>query len=81
MGDLMAILMTAAVFGVALGGLAWIAARVRRRGVSGGYSLMGVFDELWNPAAVHSRYEVVAQDEQPAPAPLPGDRPTTSTRG
>jgi len=59
-------------FAMILGGLAWMASRVRRRG--GGGSLMGPFDEIWHPAALQARIEIQVQDERPAPSPLPGDR-------
>ncbi|WP_460864857.1 hypothetical protein [Rhodococcus aerolatus] len=55
-----------------LGGLPWLARRGRG---GGGYTIMGPFDEMWHPAAVEARLEVLAQDERPAPAPSPGDPP------
>jgi hypothetical protein len=61
-----------ALFGAILGGLTWIAARAQRRG--GGASLMGPFEEIWQPAAHRARLETQVQNERPAPAPLPGDR-------
>ncbi|MBV8994463.1 MAG: hypothetical protein JO287_12385 [Pseudonocardiales bacterium] len=67
-----ALLAILAGFGIVFGSLAWIAFRVRRRG--GGESLMGPFDEIWHPAAHRARIEIHAQDERPAPNPLPGDR-------
>ena len=68
---MLAFVMVLAVFSAALGGLAWLAARVRRRG--GGDSLMGPFEELWHPAAQRARMEIQVQDERPAPAPAPED--------
>ncbi|MCU1666316.1 MAG: hypothetical protein QOI36_489 [Pseudonocardiales bacterium] len=35
MNDVLALIMVLAVFGVALGGLAWLALRVRHRGIGG----------------------------------------------
>jgi hypothetical protein len=72
--DVLALLIVMAIFGVSLGGLAWLARRVRRRGVGGDYSLMGPFDEMWNPAALRARIEVQVHDERAAPPPSPGDR-------
>ena len=72
MGDVLALVMDLAAFGVTLGGLAWLATRVRRRGL--GDSLMGPFDEIWHPAADRARIEIRVQDERPVPAPLPGDQ-------
>jgi hypothetical protein len=69
---LVALLMTLGIFGVVLGGLAWSASRIRRRG--GGASLMGPFDEVWHPAAHRTRIEIEVQEERPLPSPLPGDR-------
>ncbi|QJY47184.1 hypothetical protein [Pseudonocardia broussonetiae] len=67
-------LLTVAVLGAPLAGLVWLARRVRNRGTSGGYSLMGPFDELWHPAAVAARVEVQVQEERQEPSPAPGDR-------
>lgn len=80
MADALAVLLTVATFGVALGGLVWLAARVRSRGASGGYSLMGPFDEMWNPAALDARIEIQRHDERQAPAPLPGGQPRASSK-
>ena len=74
MEHLLAALVLAAVFGGVPAVLALLARRVRRRGAAGGYSLMGPFDEVWHPAALDARLDVVAQEERPAPAPSPGDR-------
>ena len=60
----------AAVF-VILGGLARLAARARRRGISG--SVLGTFDEMFHPAAHESRIEVQVQIERKAPLPSPDD--------
>ncbi len=72
MGDALAVLLTAATVVVVLGGLVGLALRVRRRGAAGGYSIMGVFDEMWHPAALDARIEIQVRDERQAPAPLPG---------
>lgn len=72
MNGLLSLMVILAGFAMILGGLAWMASRVRRRG--GGDSLMGPFDEIWHPAALQARIEIQVQDERPAPSPLPGDR-------
>jgi hypothetical protein len=54
-------------------GFAVVATRARRRGTGGG--LLGVFEQMWDPAAHRMGQETVAQEERPAPAPLPGDPP------
>ena len=72
MGTVVGALAVVVLFAVVLGGLAWAAGRVRRRG--GGESLMQPFDELWHPAAHQARLHVETQEEQPAPSPSPGDR-------
>ncbi|WP_232668314.1 hypothetical protein [Pseudonocardia sp. TRM90224] len=74
MADLLAFVVLVATFAAVLGGLAALAIRVRRRGLSGGYSLMGVFDELWRPGVAAARMDLVVQEERQAPSPAPGDR-------
>ncbi|WP_346053908.1 MULTISPECIES: hypothetical protein [Amycolatopsis] len=67
-------LVTAAFFAVILGGLPWLAWRVRRTGVGAG--LMGPFEEVWGyPEAHRARFEIEIQAERRAPAPSPGDPP------
>ncbi|MGH3765362.1 MAG: hypothetical protein ACRDS0_06955 [Pseudonocardiaceae bacterium] len=58
MGDILALLMVVALFGVA-----WAAWRGLRPGFvaaagAAGYSLMGPFDEMWHPAALQARIEI-----------------------
>lgn len=72
MSDAAATLLTVVTFALVLGGLVGLALRVRRRGAAGGYSIMGVFDEMWHPAALEARVEIQRHDERQAPAPLPG---------
>jgi hypothetical protein len=74
MADLLVLLAVIASFGGSLVGLAWLATRVRRRGTGGGYSLMGPFDDIWNPGALRARMEIEIHDERAAPSPSPGDR-------
>lgn len=71
--DLAGLLVIVAGLAVTIGGLPWLASRVRTRGVGG--SVLGPFDELWHPAAHRARLEFEQQHEQPAPAPSPGDPP------
>jgi hypothetical protein len=51
--------------------LAWAAARARRRGISG--SMMGIFDQLWHPAAAESHLEIHIESERKKPLPSPDD--------
>lgn len=74
MSDAVAVVLALAAVGGPVAGLAWLARRVRSRGTSGGYSLMGPFDELWHPAAVAARVQVQVQEERQEPSPAPGDR-------
>jgi hypothetical protein len=67
------LLATLAAFGLVLGGLPWLASRVRRRGTGGG--VLGPFEEMWHPAATRARVEIQAQEERRAPMPSPGDPP------
>jgi hypothetical protein len=73
MSQLVAALLVVGLFAGVLVGLVVLSRRARRRGVGGG--LMGVFDELYHPMAHQTQAEVRHQEERPAPAPLPGDRP------
>jgi hypothetical protein len=61
-------------FGVVVFGLARLAARARRNGVSGvGSSSMTIIDEIFHPIAQESHVEIQAQEERLAPRELPGD--------
>jgi hypothetical protein len=64
-GEISLLLAVAGGFAVILCGLAWLAARARRRGVGGG--VLGVFDEVYHPAAHRSRFEIQVQEERAAP--------------
>jgi hypothetical protein len=70
--DLLGAFLVLALFAAVLGPLAWIRARVRKRGLGDG--MLGVFEEMWHPAAHRALRETRHQVERPAPAPLPGDR-------
>ncbi|WP_253814859.1 hypothetical protein [Nocardia amikacinitolerans] len=52
-------------------GFAWAVTRARRRGLGG--SVVGPFQEMWDPGAVRTRVEIEVRAEQKAPAPSPGD--------
>ncbi|MEO7126776.1 MAG: hypothetical protein ABI382_13215 [Nakamurella sp.] len=73
MSETLAIVLVVVIFGLTLSGLPWLSSRVRRRGISGGYSIMGPFEEIWHPIALVAHVEIQAQDERRAPAPLPGN--------
>jgi len=60
-----------AAVGLILVGLARLAARARRRGISG--SMLGPFDEMWRVTAYESRIEMQIQSERKAPLPSPDD--------
>jgi hypothetical protein len=58
-------------FAAVLGCLAWLAARLRRRGV--GREIMGPIDLIYRPYAQHLNIELQAQEQRMAPMPSPGD--------
>lgn len=72
MANLLALLIFAVALAATLGALAWLAPRIRRRGIGGG--LMGPIDEVYNPGAHRSRLEIQIQDQRMVPAPSPGDK-------
>lgn len=72
MPDLLSALAVLGFFAAVLAPLAWIRNRARTRGTGDG--VMGVFEEMWHPAAARALRETRHQEERPAPAPLPGDR-------
>jgi hypothetical protein len=65
------LLVISAVVGLMLVGLARLAARARRSGISG--SMLGPFDEMWRVTAYESRIEMQIQSERKAPLPSPDD--------
>ncbi|PTA47121.1 hypothetical protein [Micromonospora sp. RP3T] len=67
MAELLAIVLVVGVLAAVLGCLAWLAARVRRRGV--GDNVMGPFEEIWHPAAHRFRAEIQVYEERMAPLP------------
>ena len=71
MGDLLPLLVFAAALAAVLAGLAWLAARVRRRGV--GRELMGPIDLIYRPHAHHLNVELQQQEQRVAPSRQPDD--------
>ncbi|MEV0032211.1 hypothetical protein [Nocardia sp. NPDC050793] len=59
------------------GGFAWATTRARRRGI-GGASVIGPFQDMWDPGAARTQIEIEVQAEQAAPAPSPGDPPDSA---
>jgi hypothetical protein len=70
---LLAFLLVASGFAVILAGFAWLAARIRRRGVGG--AVMGPLDEIYNPAAHRLRFEIEAHAQRVVPIPPADDQP------
>ncbi|MFR9752382.1 hypothetical protein ACL02S_15290 [Nocardia sp. 004] len=60
-------------------GFAWAVTRARRRGLGG--SVVGPFQEMWDPGAARTRVEIEVRAEQKAPAPSPGDPLSSTTTG
>lgn len=71
MGELWEPLLVVSCIGAVLAGVHRIAMRARRRGISG--SVLGLFDELFHPAAHRSQIEVAEQKERRAPQGSPDD--------
>ncbi|WBB75053.1 hypothetical protein O7602_05865 [Micromonospora sp. WMMD1128] len=71
MDELLAIALVAGCLTTVLVFLAWLAARVRRRGI--GDNVMGPFEEIWHPAAHRFRAEIRVHDERVVPLPSAGD--------
>ncbi|MFG1949767.1 hypothetical protein [Micromonospora sp. NPDC048830] len=72
MDELLAILLVVGSLAATLGFLAWLAVRVRRRGIGG--NVMGPFEEIWHPAAHRFRAEIQVHEERMVPLPSAGDR-------
>ncbi|MFT3661897.1 MAG: hypothetical protein QM809_10990 [Gordonia sp. (in: high G+C Gram-positive bacteria)] len=77
MPDVVWILLTVSPIVLIAGGFGWAASRARRRGLGG--SLVGPFQDMWDPAAGRAQVAIEAQAEIGAPAPSPGDPPTPRT--
>jgi hypothetical protein len=76
MDQLWAPLLTFALFGVSLGGLVWLASRVRRHGIGGG--VLSPFQDMYDPAAYRSQLETQIVHERKAPSPSADDPPWPS---
>lgn len=79
MDSLWVALVTTAAVALNLGGLVWLAARARRRGIGG--SVLGPLEEIYHPTAHRARVEVQVQDERRTPTPSPGDPPWLDDQG
>jgi hypothetical protein len=75
MDVLLPFLLVAAVCALFCWGLVRLAARTRRRRVGSAAmsAAMGVFDEIWHPAAYEPQIEIQRAYEQEAPKPSPED--------
>jgi hypothetical protein len=71
MSEIVPWLVAVGVFAAVLGCLAWLAARLRRRGV--GREIMGPIDLIYRPHAQHLNIELQAQEQRMAPMPSPDD--------
>lgn len=69
MADLVAFLITAGGLAAVLSALMWLARRVRARGIGG--AIVGVADEIYNPAAHRSRFDIQAQAQRAVALPSP----------
>ncbi|MCH6160336.1 hypothetical protein [Streptomyces marispadix] len=76
MRDLVPFLITAAALAAVMAGFAWLAARVRRRGLAGTAvrAALASYDEAFRTTAHESHYEIQAQAERKVPAPSPDGR-------
>jgi hypothetical protein len=72
----MDIVATLALFAITMGGLAWVARQVRRRGVGG--SFLSPIQDIWDPAAYRSDLEMETIIERQAPNPSNDDLPWLS---
>jgi hypothetical protein len=74
-GEFSLFLVVAGSFAVILGGLAWLASRARRRGISGAAigAAMAAYDEIFHPSAHKSHFEVQVLEERELPMPTPDD--------
>ncbi|MEV0004075.1 hypothetical protein AB0H28_17550 [Micromonospora sp. NPDC050980] len=78
MSEVLAVLLVVGCLAGVLGLLAWLAARVRRRGV--GDNVMGPFEEIWHPGAHRFRAEIKVYEERVVPLPPAAD-PKRRERG
>ena len=76
MDVLLPFLLVAVVCALVGWGLVRLAARTRRRRVGSAAmsAAMGVFDEIWHPAAYDPQIEIQQSYEREAPTPSPEDK-------
>jgi hypothetical protein len=76
MRDVVPFLITVAALAAVVAGFAWLAARVRRRGLAGTAvrAALASYDEAFRTTAHDSHYEIQAQAERKVPAPSPDGR-------
>jgi hypothetical protein len=65
------LLAVAGYLAAAVGSLVWLAARVRRRGIGGGF--VAPVEEIFRPTAHLSRIEIEVRNERMVPMPSPED--------
>jgi hypothetical protein len=70
--ELLAFAMVAGGFAVILGAFVWLASTMRRRGLGG--AIMGPLDEVYQPNAHRSRFDLQVQEEIGAPAASADDQ-------
>ncbi|WP_393059518.1 hypothetical protein [Streptomyces sp. LN549] len=75
MDELLPFLVFAGALAAVMGSFAWLAARVRRRGVAGSAmrAAMASYDEAFRVTAHDSYYEIQAQVERQVPMTSPDD--------
>lgn len=62
-----------AVLAGSLAGLAWMSARARKRAIPGVSAALASYNEVFQPTAHDSHWELRADEERKAPAPTPDD--------
>lgn len=72
MAQFVALLILIGGFAAILGGIAWLAARIRRRGLGGAF--MGPFEEIYHPAAHQARQEIRTHEERTVPVASADDQ-------
>lgn len=85
MDELLPLLVFVGAVAAVMGGFAWLAARVRRRGLAGSAmrAAMASYDEAFRVTAHDSYYEIQAQVERQVPMASPDDpwRPVRARTG
>jgi hypothetical protein len=73
MGESVPYLVVGGSYAAVVASLIWLAARVRRRGIGGGF--VAPVEEIFRPTAHQSRIEIEVQAERMVPMPSPEDKP------